>query len=143
MSPRHLRHRHAGRSGLPADRALLLGAPVAIPAPTRHRSRQQSVHYLQWAPSPTSAFMIDVEARSARAGRPDAHIQGVSAPIGVQTRCRFTANWAAGSSAPASRHLQLAHPLIAAWLVRSAIGLSRRADGYSRPIIFLTSITVF
>src|SRR3954451_5396763 len=73
MSPRHLRHRHAGRSGLPADRALLLGAPVAIPAPTRHRSRQQSVHYLQWAPSPTSAFMIDVEARSARAGRPDAH----------------------------------------------------------------------
>src|SRR3954451_21641987 len=73
MSPRHLRHRHAGRSGLPADRALLLGAPVAIPAPTRHRSRQQSVHYLQWAPSPTSAFMIDVEARSARAGSPDAH----------------------------------------------------------------------
>src|SRR3954451_4304709 len=79
MSPRHLRHRHAGRSGLPADRALLLGAPVAIPAPTRHQSRQRSVHYLQWAPSPTSAFMIDVEARSARAGSPDAHL-----PLGMK-----------------------------------------------------------
>src|SRR3954451_14615189 len=27
----------------------------------------------EWTPSPTSAFMIDIEARSARAGRPDAH----------------------------------------------------------------------
>src|SRR4051794_37698475 len=73
MSPRHLRHGYAGRSGLPADRALLLATPVAIPAPTQYRSGQQSVHQLQWTPSPTSAFMINVEARSARAGRPDAH----------------------------------------------------------------------
>ena len=76
MSPRHLRHRHAGRPCLSADRALLLHAPAAVPAPTRHRSRQGSVHQSEWTPLPTSATMIDVEARSARAGRPDAHRLG-------------------------------------------------------------------
>ena len=65
--------RTGGLQRLPADRALLFGAPAAIPAPTRHRSRQRSVHHSQWTPSSTSAAMIDVEARSARAGRPDAH----------------------------------------------------------------------
>src|SRR3954454_668369 len=73
MSPRNLRHRHARRSRLPADRALLFSAPAAVPAPTRHRLRQRSVHRSEWTPSPTSAFMIDIEARSAGAGRPDAH----------------------------------------------------------------------
>jgi hypothetical protein len=66
VPPRHLRHRHPGRSCLPADRALLLGVPAAVPAPARPRSGRRGVHPSQWTPLPTSPAMIDVQARSAR-----------------------------------------------------------------------------
>src|SRR3712207_9009076 len=49
------------RSRLLADRALLLGVPAAVPAPTGHRSGQRSVHPWEWTLLPTSPAMIDVQ----------------------------------------------------------------------------------
>ena len=43
-----------------ADRALLFGAPAAVPAPTRHRSGQRSVHQSEWTPLSNSPHRIDV-----------------------------------------------------------------------------------
>jgi transposase len=49
IPPRNLRHRHAGRPCLPADRALLLVRPEPLPVtlPARHRV-PQGVHSRSW-----------------------------------------------------------------------------------------------